>query len=171
MFGRRIYKGVQIEKMKKNARSKALSILERKDQTEYQMTKALADAGYSEEDIADTVEWLKELGYINDLDYARRYLEVLIAKGRGRIRIKQEMHKRGLSGEDVMNIIDDGLSPEAERENALKIAVKLIDSLPDDIERQKLMRKLSSKLATQGYNYDVVNSVIYSVLSPDSDLD
>ena len=151
--------------MKKNVRDKALSILERKDQTEHQMTTALTDAGYFEEETSNTVEWLKELGYIDDLDYAKRYLEVLVAKGRGRMRIRQEMSKRGLSGEDVINIIDDGLSPELERENALKIAVKLKDSLPEDIEKQKLMRKLSSKLVTQGYSYDIVNSVINSVVN------
>ena len=153
--------------MKKKVRDKALSILERKDQTEYQMTKALTDAGYSEEETSDAVEWLKELKYIDDLDYARRYLDVLVAKGRGRIRIRQEMSKRGLSGEEIYNIIDDGFSPETERENALKIALKLKESLPSDVEKQKLMRKLSSKLATQGYNYDIVNSIINSVLNPD----
>ena len=155
--------------MKKNAKEKALSILERKDQTEYQMTKALKDSAYSEEEICETIEWLKELGYIDDIDYANRYLEILITKGRGRIRIKQEMRKKGLSGSEIDAIIDDGFSENQEHEKALAIARKLVDSLPEDIEKQQLMRKISSKLVTQGYNFDIINSVINQVIKSERD--
>lgn len=150
--------------MKKSAKDRALSILERKDATEYQMKDALKRAAYDDQEIVETVEWLKELGYINDIDYAHRYLELLAAKGRGRIRIRQEMRKRGLSGPEIENIIEDGFSEEQEKENALVIARKYLETLPQDIDENVVKRRLSSKLVTQGYSFDIVNGIMDSVL-------
>ncbi|MDR1043030.1 MAG: RecX family transcriptional regulator, partial [Clostridiales Family XIII bacterium] len=154
----------------------AVDFLARRIRTEKEVRAFLAgkvgygEAGTGETDRTDeadeAVERLKELGYIDDRAYAARYLEILVGKKRGRRRIREEMRRRGLDAELIEETLADDYAESDERENALRIASNIFGSLPEGMDARKAAQKISSRLVTQGYSYDLINSVIGELLSP-----
>jgi regulatory protein len=123
--------------------------------------------GYDEGETDEAIERLEELGYIDDRAYAARYLEILVGKKRGRIRIKEEMRRRGLDSGIIEETLADGYAESVEREYALRIASNILGALPEGMDARKAAQKISSRLVTQGYSYDLINSVVGELLSPE----
>jgi len=138
------------------AYERALVFLERRDRTEQEVFRKLAEVGFSEETAGDTVSRLREAGLVDDADYAQRYLEALKNKGRGRLRIAQEMRRKGLPGELVNNTLEDGLSAEDERVMAEAAARKCLAGLPEGEDPRKAAAKASRKLVSLGYTWEVI---------------
>ena len=142
------------------AYERALLFLERRDRTEKEVTDKLAGLGFSEEIVSETVERLRDIGLVNDEDYAVRYLEALTAKGRGRLRIVSEMRRKGLPEELVRNTLEDGVSAEDERARALAAARKALASVSAETEPGKAASKVNRRLVSLGYTYSVIGEVM-----------
>jgi len=142
------------------AYERALSYLEKRDRTELEVSRKLAEAGFSETVIDSTLERLKEARLVDDEDYAARYLEALKAKGRGRLRISAEMRRKGLSEELVRNTLDDGLDREDEREMAVSKARRMMEEIPEGTDPRKAAAKVNRRLASQGFTYEVIGDAM-----------
>ncbi|MDR0852345.1 MAG: recombination regulator RecX [Clostridiales Family XIII bacterium] len=159
------------KKPKISAQEKALCLLEKQSRTAYQIRLSLSKAGYDAQEIDEALEFLVDVGYIDDAAYAKRYLEILIEKGRGRRRAADEMRRHGLAAELVRFTIEDGYPAETERENAMIIATKATSEMRDDVPKTQIARRISLKLTGQGYNFDVINSVIDEIIRRRGDRD
>jgi regulatory protein len=60
--------------MIKEAKLKALSLLNYTDRTEFQLRQKLKEKSFSEDAIEHAVEYVKSFGYVNDKNYAERYI-------------------------------------------------------------------------------------------------
>ena len=147
------------------AYERALTFLERRDRTEREVLDKLRGSGFAEEAIASALERLREAGLIDDAGYARRYLEALIAKGRGRLRIAAEMRRKGLSDDLIRNTIEDGYTAEEERAIAAEAARRCIAEMPDEqgTASRKATAKVSRRLVSQGFSYEVIGSAMRRV--------
>jgi regulatory protein len=161
--------------VKQSAFDRALASLARRMRTERQVREALAGAGsrararageaaYAEEEIDEAIERLKDLGYIDDRNYAERFLEIAIEGRKGRRRIAEELRRHGIEARLADEVIADGYPHDVERENALALAEKILASLPAGLDGRKKAQKLNSRLVTQGYGFDLVHSVIGRLL-------
>ena len=74
----------------REARKKALRLLEHMDRTEKGLTDRLLRAGFSEELAEDAVSYVKDYGYINDRRYALNYIMYRI-HDKSRQKIFQEL--------------------------------------------------------------------------------
>lgn len=155
---------VQNRKRKVDAFDKALSILARRMRTEYQIRLALSKAGCGEDETREAVARLEALGYIDDEAYAERFLETLIEKRRGRRRVRDEMRRHGLNAALIEETLEAGFPEEVERENAVFLAQKALANLPAGTDRRLAARRVYLKLASQGYDFGLIDSVIYSVM-------
>ncbi len=142
------------------AYEKALTFLEKRDRTEREVADRLTRAGFSPEIIRDTTLRLIEAGYVNDADYAERYLEALTAKGRGRLRAYAEMRRKGLPEDLVRYTIEDGVSAADERKRALETARNAMTGIPDGADKNKVLAKINRKLVSLGYSYDIIGEVM-----------
>lgn len=113
---------------KRQARRKAMKLLERMDRTEKGLRERLVQAGFSPEAAEDAVIYVKDFGYINDDRYARNYITYRI-HDKSRQRIFQELMRKGI----------DRATAEAAWEAAAEL------ELPD--ERQLLMRTVEKRYA------------------------
>ena len=143
------------------AYEKALLYLERRDRTEREIHDRLTGAGFSAETVAGVLDRLKGAGLVNDEDYAARYLMALVAKGRGRLRIAEEMRRKGLPDMIVRNALEDGITDEDERARALAAARQAWAGIPEGMDGRKAAARVSRRLATLGFSYEVIGSVIY----------
>jgi len=84
------------------AREAALKLLERTRRTRSDLTRRLREKGYAAATITQVIERLAEVGLVDDVEYARAYLE---ARSRrrpaGRRRLEQDLRARGVSVEDI----------------------------------------------------------------------
>lgn len=95
------------------------------------------------------VERLVERGYVDDVKFARYYVENrFVKKGVSRKRLKMELMKKGISQE----IIDEALSERNDEEEILKIIAKKRTKYTDE--------KLVAYLCRQGFSYDLVRDLV-----------
>jgi regulatory protein len=149
---------------------RALTFLEKRDRTEREIMDRLLGRGFSEAASAEAVLRLRDAGYVNDANYAARYLEALTSKGYGRLRIAADMRRKGLPDELVRNTIEDGLTAESEREMALHAARRVKEAIPCDTDARKASAKVSRRLVSLGFSYDVIGDVMGVIRSGEDGL-
>lgn len=94
-----------------NSRDYALRLIEFRDRTEKELREKLVAKGYIEEQIEDTIEFLKNYGYIDDGRYAAHFTQDAInLKKWGKIRIRTELLRKGIDREIVDFAIEDAFS-------------------------------------------------------------
>lgn len=69
------YQEIMRELLPVRAKKKALHLLERMDRTEQQLYRKLADGGYPDQVAKEAVDYVKSYHYIDDVRYARSYIE------------------------------------------------------------------------------------------------
>jgi len=142
------------------AYERALTFLEKRDRTEREVFLKLSAAGFSEDAAEKGIEKLRDAGLVNDADYAERYLEVLVLKGRGRLRISAEMRRKGLPEELVRNTLEDRLSAEDELVMAAEAAKHMMSGLTEDTDPRKAAAKVNRRLVSLGFSYGVIGEAM-----------
>ena len=95
------------------------------------------------------LERLVERGYVDDVKFARYYVENrFVKKGVSRKRLKMELMKKGISQE----IINEVLSERNDEEEILKIIAKKRTKYTDE--------KLVAYLCRQGFSYDLARDLV-----------
>lgn len=144
------------------ATESALVYLAYRPRTEREVRTRLRRAGHTPEVIAQVIARLYEWRYLDDADFARRWVEGRTAqKPRGKRLLQQELRQKGVAAETAREVIADAEVDEAAAAEAL--ARKRLASYAGD-DPQAVRRKLSSYLARRGYGYDVVRGAIERVL-------
>ena len=130
-----------------SAKARALKILGSRSLSAHEMERRLTSKGESVEISNKTVEWLVEIGAINDMEYACSIAKHYYTKGYGIARIREELYKRGISREfwdEAMEKLD-----------------KAGDSAYDFIKRKlkgsddkEELRRVSKVLCARGFTYE-----------------
>ena len=89
---------MEIQEEQRQARKKAMKLLERMDRTEKGLSDRLLQAGFSEQAVLDAVSYVKSYGYINDSRYALNYITYRIHE-KSRQKIFQELYTKGIDRE------------------------------------------------------------------------
>lgn len=90
-----------------DAKTAALRLILKKRRTEQEVIDALVQKGYPEEDAEEAARHYRREGYIDHLDYAKRYAhDAAVLKGFGPQRISRALLERGVEEE----YIEDALS-------------------------------------------------------------
>lgn len=143
----------------------AILLLSYRGRSTQEIRTKLRDKGYNAEVIEETVETLKRLGYVNDIEFAK----VLIRdrqrlKKAGKNLIRQELWQKGVSKYIIDKLVEETTDEEQEYQRAKDLASRKITSYRRDDERSK-QRKLYSFLIRKGYSYDIASRVIKKLFS------
>ena len=151
-----------------------------------ELLKKLEDRGYGAEEAAQAIEKFKEYGYINDEEYAQSAARKASQAGKSSRRVEAELKRKGLDAQTAGNAAEE--LKEGDYARALAEARKMLDKLggiplagqedlgPDDpfyggsdearaqireaaLRRQKILAKISRRLAALGYEASVIYSV------------
>lgn len=146
-----------------NIKEAAVRYLEHRSRTCGEMKAHLAQKGFEEAEIQQTIDELKQLHYLDDFQYTIAYLNYGFSKGKGMKLIKYELYDKEVDSntiEDAMGFYEEEYGvclDELEIERALDQASKITEGRqPDDKMTAKIARRLSSK----GYSTDVIYKVI-----------
>ena len=133
---------------------KAMGYLGRGMKTVKQMRDYLTNKQYSPKVVEYVINRLKEYRYIDDIAYAKLYVEHNSAT-KGERRLKQELVSKGIA----VNLAEEHsqIDSEQAQASATRLADKYMKNRPHDL---KTLQKLQRYLLSRGYGYDTVNNVL-----------
>lgn len=107
--------------------------------------------------LLETLERLKKNNFVNDMDFAKQWIENRNTfRPRGKRALQLELRQKGIDSEDVQDILDDLVDEESLAYQAgLKKARQLAK-----YEWQDFRRKLGAFLARRGFPYSVISPLI-----------
>ena len=143
--------------MLEKAKKKAMNILSARSHCVKELSDKLGKAEFSEDVIADLIEWAIEYRFLDDAEYARRFIETAMAKKHGRKKIERDLVQKGIDrfmAEDVL--------AEYEFDEAETLRPLVEKRLGGDFS-PKSKAKVSRYFAGKGYSFDDISGVIKRV--------
>lgn len=142
------------DRLNMSAYSAALMMLARRELSESQVRQRLARKGYEIDDIEAAVDRLKSNGSLDDARVAAAIARTQTSvKGRGRIRVRQQIQQAGIGSELAKQAVDAAfgdLDDQALLETALRKRLKDGDVIADD----RMFQRLYRYLVAQGFESD-----------------
>lgn len=144
------------KKNKKSAFDYGAGLLSARDYSKAAVLKKMLQKAYSEDESQAAVKQLEEYGYLDDVRYAERYVQILKERGYGPAYVRNKLAQDGIGRELISRFCIFGA------EEQLKMAQDIADDFMQSCEKldEKSLAKLARHLAAKGYD----PSVIYSVL-------
>lgn len=146
------------------ARNKALYYLQFSGKTESEMRKKLAEQGFSPASVENAVQFLLQYRYLNDGDYALRYLEKN-GKKKSRKQMVYDLRQKGISQEVIENALED--MPVDEEAQILTLLEKKRYAGEDATREER--QKISGFLARKGFSYEAIASALIHYARKDID--
>lgn len=98
----------------------------------------------------EAADWLEELGYLNDAEYAKTVVRHYSAKGYGERKLKDELFRRGVPRSCWEEALEEAQPPEDGVDAFLERRFR--GRTPD----QKELKRASDALARRGYRWDEI---------------
>lgn len=128
-------------------RKKAMNLLNYRDRSEWELRDKLENSGFSAEEIADAVEYVRSFHYIDDLRFAKRFLEIH-QENRSERRLRQDLKSKHISEEDIEIAFEEvfrGDGDTIRRELKKRLGTRSDFSELSEKERQKIAMSLYRK--------------------------
>jgi len=138
----------------KIAKAKAAAMVGLRPLSEFELKKKLAEKGTFEKDADEAAQWLKDIGAVNDLEYASQISRRFAAKGYGAAKIKDELYKRGIP----RDMWDEALSLYNVSENAIDRF--LVSKLKGSLDKNDI-RKAADALYRRGFSWDEIQAALH----------
>lgn len=144
-----------------NCKERAIYIITNYSKTEKQLRDKLKQGKkYTDEIIDETIKFLKKHNFINDEDFAKRFIEFHKNSYSTKV-LKQKLYQKGIKKDLLDSIFDDDLDID---EQAL-IKKLLLKKCPEYYETEKDMdpkerQKILAYLFRKGFNYDKIADVM-----------
>lgn len=125
-----------------------------------EIKKRLKKAKLQDETIDKVVAHLKELKLVDDEAFARQLVaEKIKNKPAGKRMIEKKLYEMGIPKQVGESVLNELLDSDTEKSLALKTYEKLIPKL-QGLDRQEARKKIFAKLASRGFNFDIINEII-----------
>ena len=140
----------------KQAKAKALRLLEHMDRTEHQLRVKLKEQDFNEQEIDEAVRYVESYHYIDDARYAANYIE-LKAEYKSRRQIEQALMTRGVDRQVIADAFEEyGKIDETPQIEAF-LRKKRVNWQEAD---EKEISKLYQALMRRGFSVRDIRSVI-----------
>ncbi len=157
------------------ARDAALSLLAHRARSREELRRRLDRKDFAPPVIASTLEWLDERGYVDDRDFAETFVrDRLRLRPRGRIRLVQELRKKGVDAGTAEAAVAAVMEREGIDEAALartaadawarKNRSVLRKAAGSRDGRLRARRRLYGHLARRGFAPDAVRAAVSAAL-------
>ena len=147
----------------------ALRFLSFRSRSEKEVRDSLIKKQASNDTIEQIVEWLKDHKFLDDKEFARRFIEQRIKlRPRGMRVIKMELKQKGISQKIIEEIT---VKNEGEEDDELAMARRIVEKKImkyKGLEKKDIYQKLGSHLASKGFNWDTIKQSIDSCINNSS---
>ena len=134
----------------------ALSYLSPKARTVREVELKLDEGSYSEGEIMQTIDRLKEAGLLDDEKYARDFIDSrLSSKPVSRFRLREQLRAHHVPEEMIREALDE-VEPGTEFENAVAVVKKFARQFEGMEDEDKKRRLIYARLQTRGFSHDTI---------------
>jgi regulatory protein len=145
----------------------ALRLLVVRPRSEHELRDRLKRKDYDPETIDLALDRVRGWGYLDDADFARRWVENRVQhRPRGERMLKQELRVKGIDPETINEVIEEAEIDEVAA--AIAVAEKAASRLRG-LDPQVARRRLTGQLARRGFGYDAIRQALKQVLDEADD--
>lgn len=139
---------------KASAKDRAVRIVSATSVSEKELKRRLVQRGERPEDAGEAVDWLKEIGAVNDGAMAKRVVQRCVDKGYGASRIRQELYHKGIP----KKYWDAALAEVPDMGNAIDafLQKRLRGQDPD----QKELQRVTAALQRRGHSWGDIRAAL-----------
>ncbi|MFH1678307.1 MAG: regulatory protein RecX [Candidatus Omnitrophota bacterium] len=138
----------------------AFNLLKYRPRSEYELYQRLKRRGFSETPINNAIFLLKEKNLINDLEFARIWVESRINKPLGLKRIKQELRIKGIKEELIDRALADFSGNYNEEEAIRNLVCQRWERLSHIQPKEKVKQRIFMYLLRRGFSPEKVRQAI-----------
>ena len=152
---------LQQEDEVKKAITAALNLISFRPRASGELQRKLREKGYAAEAAEAAIQRMLDLGYLNDADFADRWIENRQEhKPRSRRMLQQELMQKGIDRDLIQEALEETAIDEFG--DALELAHKKAGSM-SGVDQATRHRRLSGFLGRRGYGYDVIRKVLEEI--------
>ena len=138
------------------AKERALGLLSYRPRSQGELRRRLKEKGYTEETITEVLERLTRAGLLNDLEFARYWIENRFQfNPRGVRALRQELWQKGIDD----TTIDEALVGYDEDEAAARATEKALRRL-QRLDPETFRRRLNDYLRRRGFPYPIIRQLV-----------
>ena len=135
----------------KRARERAVNILKNSDKTELELRRKLRDGFYPEEAIDSAIKMLKDYRYVDDENYAIRYVETQGSK-KSKRQLSFDLERKGIDRDTITRLLEDN---PVDEESQIRDFLRKKHYEPGKTE-QKERAKLAAALGRKGFSFESI---------------
>lgn len=150
------YREIMTELLPKRAKLRCMNLLQSRDYTRKQLEDKLEQGDYPEECINEAIAYVASYGYIDDLRYARDFIEYHI-NSKSRMRIETDLTRKGIKGDVIRQAFEelDELGVEQDECAMIDDLLRKKHYCPDTATRQEQQR-MYGFLYRRGFHADAI---------------
>ncbi len=139
-------------------RNSALRFLSLRSHSRGELRRKLIKKKFTNKDIEYTLEQLAQMGYIDDHDYAVRFIRNRISrKAVGEGYLRRELFQRGIAADIIDNAMDEAGGREIDFPRILNLAKKKVLSIKNSEKRKT---RIISFLKNRGFDSRVITKTL-----------
>jgi len=143
--------------MAETVRGALLTLLGRRDYTAFELRERLVEKGHDAGEVAEQIELLTADGTLDDARVAASHLRVASqVKGRGRMRIRQELQARGIAKAIIEPLIAEMPSEDEDAAIQKFLQRKRVPEKLDQAARNRVFQQLMRK----GFTSDAISKAL-----------
>lgn len=135
-----------------SAKARGARMLGERPLSRRELTRRLMEKGESPEHAQAAVDWLEELGALNELEYARSIVRHYTARGYGAQKLRQEFQRRGVPRE----IWDQALEEQSDPVD--RVVSFLEKKLRGQTQDPKLLKRATDALLRRGFRWEEIRA-------------
>lgn len=151
------YEEVMREIVLKRAKLRVLHLLTDMDRTKDQLRNKLKGDGYQESVIEAAIQYAESFGYVNDSNYARKFIESK-KNSKSKREIYALLSAKGLKSELIDEAMEECYSKE-DTTQAIEAILRKKKYQPG-VTTDKELQKIYASLARKGFTYEDIRQVI-----------
>ena len=136
----------------------AMRLLGVRARSEKEVRDRLRRKEYEDETILEVLRRLRSYGYLDDADFAARWVEAR-GRTRGNRALSHELRQKGIDSETAASTLSEARDTETEIESAFAAAKKKVGEKPADASREA-QAKLSAYLQRRGFGWGAIRPVL-----------
>lgn len=140
-------------------RESAAGMIGRRALSKKELQDRLVKKGADQEDAQNAVDWLEEIGAVDDASYAGVIARHYAGRGYGSARVKEELRRRGVD----RSLWADALAELPEAEEAIIAYVRKRSH--GDLSDPKELKRLTDALVRRGFSWGDIRSALGGYLA------
>ncbi|MEV6135260.1 recombination regulator RecX [Nocardia sp. NPDC051990] len=157
------------------AKEVCLRLLAVRARSRAELAQRLTAKGFTPDITERALDRFTEVGLIDDAAFAEQWVHSRHTfSGKGKQALAQELRRKGVSQSDAASALD-AITADDEEQRAAELVRRKLRTVPTNLDRDKIIRRLVAMLARRGYNQSTAFTVVKAELAqaqsdaPDSD--